>query len=410
MSKEKSSAPNSESGAASPVRQRRVFYFSGFDPRGPAPYHALYLEEGKKQAALNGLDLSVKKRSRKNRLSSVWEISAVSPGNVRIETTYEFLRWDDIIRRNWPKNEMTMFLRALKAYWVFLSSGLIGKFLHTSWPPSLTLIYPLLYIIAVLIGGAGISVAAAVGMVHFFSLSWWVALISSLATVAGFIAIGRILDQRFHAYWLLRTYTFMLKWATGGAPELSQRIEDFAQYIADYIAEGEDDEVLIVSHSVGTILVIPLVAKLLKQNRETGKGRCRLGLVTLGNSIPLVSYLSGARAFREDLKEVAFAAEIDWVDFSARRDGACFARADPVTSSGIERPPDCPIRPVMLPARFVQMFSESSYNQIKRDIFRIHFQYLMAGEKLTKYDFFAISAGPQTLSERYIEHTSSISH
>lgn len=403
MADEKQTTSDHRREIASRVRKRRVFYFSGFDPRGPAPYHSLYLEEGKKQSALNDLNLTVKNRSRNSRLSSSWEISAVSPENSRIETTYEFLRWDNIIRRNWPKSEVTMFLGALKAYWVFLTSGLIGKFFRTSWPPSVTLIYPMLYITAVLIGGAGVSVLVTCGIVQFLDLSWWFALIPGGVVFAGSIAIGRLLDQRVHAYWLLKTYTFMLRWATGGAPELDERIEEFAQHIADYIQGSEDDEVLIVSHSVGTILVIPLVAKILKKNNATDKTRPKIALVTLGNSIPLVSYLSGAHAFRKDLEEVAFAAEIDWVDFSAHRDGACFSRADPVTSSGIERPTDCPVRPLMLPARFARMFSESSYKQIKRDIFRIHFQYLMAGEQLTEYDFFAITAGSQTLGERYIE-------
>ncbi len=403
MADKKLTAQDSRPGTTSSVHKRRVFYLSGFDPRGPAPYHALYLEEGKKQADLNGLNLTVQNRRRKSPHSSAWEISAKISENSSIETIYEFLRWDDIIRRNWPKSEATMLLGALKAYWVFLVSGLIGKFFRTSWPPSVTLVYPMLYLITILIGGAGVSAVVAIGLVSYFNLSWVFALISGPVVLAGFIALGRLLDRRVHAYWLLRTYTFMLEWATGGAPELDERIEKFAQYIAEHLQRNDDDEVLIVSHSVGTILAIPLVAKILEKNKKAGKDGGKFGLVTLGNCIPLVSYLSGAHSFREELKAVAFAAEIDWVDFSSRRDGACFAKADPVASSGIERPPDLPIRPKMLPARFVRMFSEASYARIKRDIFRIHFQYLMAGEKLTEYDYFAITAGSQTLGERYIE-------
>ena len=45
----------------------------------------------------------------------------------------------------------------------------------------------------------------------------------------------------------------------------------------------------------------------------------------------------------------------------------------------------------------------ADYAVIKKDIFRIHFQYIMAGDLLTDYDFFAITAGPQSLAERFPE-------
>jgi hypothetical protein len=44
--------------------RRRIFYISGFDPRGPAHYHCLYAEKAVKQAAVNGLAIEVGPRLR----------------------------------------------------------------------------------------------------------------------------------------------------------------------------------------------------------------------------------------------------------------------------------------------------------------------------------------------------------
>ena len=79
--------------------KRQVFYFSGFDPRGPSHYHTLYAEQAKLHAPLNGLDLAIGKRRRVGKLANAWKITSDTT-----ETEYEFLRWDDLIRNHWPKN------------------------------------------------------------------------------------------------------------------------------------------------------------------------------------------------------------------------------------------------------------------------------------------------------------------
>jgi len=156
-------------------------------------------------------------------------------------------------------------------------------------------------------------------------------------------------------------------------------------------------------HSVGTILTIPLVAELLRLEPELGTRGPAFGLVSLGNCLPLVSLLPGSVQLREDLKTVATAPGVRWLDFSARRDGASVTQVDPLKVSGISRPAGIPVRPQQFPVRIVKMFAPADYAVIRKDIFRIHFQYIMAGDLLTDYDFFAITAGPLSLAERFPE-------
>lgn len=404
-----SRAPHAQSSIpASPagVRRRRVFYFSGFDPRGPAHYHTLYETESKLQAPLNGLDLLVGKRRRKGPLANAWKIS-VNGGDT--ETDYEFLRWDDIIRKHWPKNELELLKTALPVYGVFLRANLVGKLLKIAWPSALTVSYPILAVFGVLLGGLGLAIAALV-LPFFLGLPGWAGLFPAGLLFAASVALARWFDVRFRSYWLLRTYGLMQPWVYGEIPELDERIREFASHIVESIRGSDADEVLLVGHSVGTILSIPLVAELLRLEPRLGQDGPTFGLVTLGNCIPLVSLLPGSGKFRDRLEQVATAPGVRWLDFSARRDGASVTQVDPLAVSGISRPPGIPRRPLQFPVRIVKMFSPDSYARLKKDIFRVHFQYIMAGELLTDYDFFAITAGPISLAARYPEDLHLTSH
>ena len=376
------------------VKRRLVFYFSGFDPRGPAHYHTLYGEQSKLHAPLNGLNLEVGKRCRSGKLANAWTITSNGGETV---TDYEFLRWDDIIRARWPKNEWQLLKSAVPTYWVFLKANLVGRLLKIAWPSALTVSYPIVAFLGLLLLGLALAVVAE------FLLPYYAGLPLAVGILVGTIFLGRWLDDRFRSFWLLRVYGAMQPWAYGKIPELDERIREFAKDIVEKIRASEADEVLLVGHSVGSILTIPLVAELLKLEPELGKKSQIFGLVSLGNCLPLVSLLPGSKQLRADLKTVATAPGVRWLDFSARRDGASVTLVDPLKVSGISRPKNGPVRPQQFPVRIVKMFPPDVYAVIKKDIFRIHFQYIMAGELLTDYDFFAITAGPLSLAQRFPE-------
>jgi len=91
---------------------------------------------------------------------------------------------------------------------------------------------------------------------------------------------------------------------------------------------------------------------------------------------------------------------------TAPTDGACFALSDPVSSAGLVRTTPMHYSPKLLSPRYVKLFSEETYDRIRRDKFRMHFQYLMATELPGDYDYFAITAAGKTLQERFANHDS----
>ena len=248
---------NAASDAADTVKKRMVFYFSGFDPRGASHYHKIYTEESKAQCALNGLDLEVGKRRRVHRLAHAWKISCRQTGT---ETDYQFLRWDDLIRKNWPRNEWQLLMAAIPSYWAFFKANWIWRLFKVSRTSALTAAYPVICFGVVLLLSLMLAVVVFI-LPLALGFDWWLGVLPCFAVMAAGIKVGRWLDDYMHSYWQLRTHCAMQKWAYGNIEELDRRIDEFAEYITSQIESSDADEVLIVGHSAGTILGVPLAVK-----------------------------------------------------------------------------------------------------------------------------------------------------
>jgi hypothetical protein len=57
--------------------------------------------------------------------------------------------------------------------------------------------------------------------------------------------------------------------------------------------------------------------------------------------------------------------------------------------------------PLVLSAAYTQTLSPERQKAIRNRWFRLHFQYLCAFDQPGDYDYFAITAGPQTLARRF---------
>ena len=164
------------------------------------------------------------------------------------------------------------------------------------------------------------------------------------------------------------------------------------------------DEVLVVGHSSGAHLAISILADLIRA-RRVPSGRPALGFLSLGQVVPMVSFLPGAGRLREDLAYLSERAELTWVDVTAPGDGCAFALCDPVSVSGMAGADKR--WPLVLSAAFTQTLSPEHWKALRWRFFRLHFQYLCAFDCPGDYDYFAITAGPRTLADRYGDRAAS---
>ena len=57
--------------------------------------------------------------------------------------------------------------------------------------------------------------------------------------------------------------------------------------------------------------------------------------------------------------------------------------------------------PLVISAAYTQTLSPEKQRALRGHWFRLHFQYLCAFDRPGDYDYFAITAGPLTLAERF---------
>ncbi|GAA3528159.1 hypothetical protein [Zobellella aerophila] len=379
------------------VKQRQVFYISGFDPRGAAHYHALYRSQAAKQAEGHGLAIEVSRRRRLSAHLHQWQLDTR-----HTRSRYNFLSWDDIIRANWTRGWPAIFTDLCYCLWVYIATGRILAFARASRKQMLAGLYPVLFVLLALTASGYLGYLASTlppfpalpGGLDSILRSLLAALVCCLA-ISGFMGLG----NRLAVFWLLRIYAFSAKWARGDIPGLDQRISVFADEISRAIEDTDNEEVVIIAHSVGTMLVVLVMARVLAhiQDRQPFAHR-RVVLITLGHCIPLLSFQPSAKPFRQALQRLGQDARLLWLDYSAPTDGACFPLLDPVTSCGLIRAREA--GPRILSPRFFTLYHADHYKRLRRAWYTMHFLYLMATDKAGPYDFFAFTAGPERVAAR----------
>jgi hypothetical protein len=377
----------------STVHRRLVLYLSGFDPRGVRYYHQLYRAEAQAQANVSGYRIEVSKRERIDAHLHQWNVRYAHDTET-VDTDYVYAEWDDIVRQFWVKQPAKLAWVTLTASWRALRSGVFAKTFQWSWPAGVTATMPAILILILLLvsigfGGIGYGLfgiaGAAVGLAVGAALLW----------------LAYRLEQKFNLTWVGRILSFHEREEQSRTHVLDQRRDVFGTYLRDKLADPSLDEILVVGHSYGAALAIAVVARALDSVTSAGP---KLSLLTLGQTIMWLAWLPEAKAMRQEIAAVAESDEVDWLDISAPPDGACFALVDPYTAIGdrnAERR-----NPKLLNAKFHEIMPKVEFDRKSRDWMRLHFQYIMATAQPADYDFFEITAGPETLADRFAHRPS----
>lgn len=380
----------SDSGAGARFR-RRVFYIPGYDPIHPRRYRELYRKEGAEQARICGYQIELKPKAGKGTYG--WRVTT-SIGGVPAEADVEVLVWSDIVRTSMARTIAGTYLELLRTSWAYVGSGALFRLMKLRKGPMIAALYPVVFLIVqlafALLAGWGLG-----ALVASFS-HWSVGLVAGAALVWALLAAFKRWDNKVFAYYLMHDYAFSAQSQGANPPELEARMSEFRATIAAAL-QDDVDEVLVVGHSSGAHLAVSILSDLIRAGLPPS--RPALGFLSLGQVVPMVSFLPKAWRLRADLAYLSARDEITWVDVTAPGDGCAFALCDPVAVSGVA-PPD-KRWPLVLSAAFTQTLSPERWAALRRRYFRLHFQYLCAFDRPGDYDYFQITAGPLTLERRF---------
>lgn len=386
-----------QTAAGGRVRRRRVFYVHGFDPRGPGPYHALYQENAARASALSGRPVEAGPRRRKDALAAEWPVAAGS-GDDRVEVAYEFLRWDDLVRARWSRDELTLLgeLAAWSAAWLRIGFyPRARRHARALWLAMLsTPVVVGLFLLSAVVVVSLLGFAAGV-LVHAVGLPFWVGAAPALASLLLAPMLWRRLEAALNVCWLSRCFTYMLGKARGERSDLEARDEAFAARIAGAASDPAIDEVLVVGHSLGALHAVSALARLLRVDPTFGADG-RVALLTLGQPIGIFTALPEVDWFRDDLAVLAAARQIPWADVTSPSDPASACSIDIFHDIAAESAG----RIRSASPRFHVSLTPEAFRAIRRDPISFHFQYLRAADLPGGFDYFALTAGPHRLLDQ----------
>jgi hypothetical protein len=383
-----------------PIERRLVIYVQGYDPRGIAEYYRLFRREYRHTCALYGLKGEVGRAfSDPNRFITSWTAST-SGHDWQVTTRYMFLRWEDIIRKDFARPVWWKILNMLRVDLAAIVNGVVPRIFKAHWRFGLFVLYPLAVLtvwalIGALAGFATAALAQAVGAPSPIPIPAGIAL-----GFAIFAALLWLTEPRTYLLYLCDDTVSTYQFAHRQRPDWEQRMEAFAGYVVEAVGASEADEVVIVGHSSGSFLAIDVLDRALQRDPDLGRRVPRVALLTIGANLPIVGFHTQAQWFRDRIARLAVTGDVSWIDFQSRHDIMNFWPFDPVAGHGIAlRSERC--NPLVVPVNFRDLWKAEGMTRRRWSFFRAHFQFLYANERAgAAYDYYMICCGPLDLRTR----------
>jgi len=378
------------------VKTRRVFYIPGYDPIHPRRYRELYRKEGSAQARIS--DYQIALSPKKGGGNYGWNVAAHIDG-VDVEAQVDVLVWSDIVRISMSNSILATYGQLLQTAWVYIASGALWRLMKLRKGPVIAALYPVGMLLLQLFIAALAGKLLYAGLTFFGGPAWFKGIVAAAGVGLGWQVLRwfKKQDGKLYAYYLMHDYAFGAATRGANPPALETRMTEFGDAIAQAL-KSDVDEVLVVGHSSGAHLGVSILADLIRADRVPADGPA-LAFMTLGQVVPMVSFLRDAHRLRADLRFLSQCEGLTWVDVTAPGDGCAFALCDPVAVSGVA--PEDKRWPLVFSAAFTQSLTPARWKELRWRFFRLHFQYLCAFDAPKDYDYFQITAGPHSLAERY---------
>ncbi|MEM8678084.1 MAG: hypothetical protein AAGF97_01910 [Planctomycetota bacterium] len=388
---------------APPAHRRRVLFCTGYDPNGPGFFYNLFKREFHRYC--DRFDFTGKVSNchdDDDRVLSHWQVE-MEGGGWTGATDYSVMNWDDVVKNYMDRPWWMVLFQKLVCDVDALATGTYWRMCRLNWRFGLACTYPTL---AVLVLGL---VAAAVGWgVHALASPlampvWGGITLAMMMGLVTFVIGYRLLSWKNFLHLLLTDGIFSFRHARGKCKDYNQRVDVFAARLVNAVQTSDHDELLIVGHSSGSFCAVEVLARALRQDPELLQRGPKVGLLTLGANLPLIGCHPRADSFRRDVALVAAQQELFWLEYQATEDLLNFPDFDPIRDLpgiSLESPQ---MNPVVHSACVHQSLSPANYKRFRFNCFRVHFQYLMAIDRLVPCDYMMIVAGPASLEIRGLD-------
>jgi len=265
---------------------------------------------------------------------------------------------------------------------VILQGGMAGYFRH-AWRFGLFFLFPFVFM--------GIILAIYLTVIV---LPWWMDLhassyLWSLPLAWALFQFALLpFSKRFYTLHLFADWQMAVKIGRLNDPFLNRWIEACADTMTTAI-ERDADEYVISSHSMGSALAVQVLGLVLEKNPNALAGK-RVVFVTLGGAILQSALLRPAKILRQRVGTIARSRQVTWLEVQSLTDVIHFYKSRVVALSGH---PDAP-QAEIITIRVKHLLTQERYRRVKRDLLRVHRQYVLHADKRGSFDFTLLTVGP----------------
>jgi hypothetical protein len=383
-------------GAAAAVRRRHVIYVSGYDPRGARSFFDLMRRTCEKFGLLWPIAATLHAAEESEEFAR-WQLD-LRGADWQVATRYDFLRMENFIRADMAQPTLRQLVRGLGWYADDIVSGAQFRIFHAAWRFALHLLYFQLLIAAWAAAAVLIGFATARILAGNLGLPLAVSVVIAVAAGAATLFALRPLADRWRVVQIASCWSTLRRFGRAGPTWIDSVVEAGAQHLVAATRAGEADEVALVGHSTGGAIACAIMARALELDSELGGRGPRVVLLTLGSVMPAVALHPAAQKMRGIVARLAAAPAITWIDCQSRKDVMCFANFDPVAGIGIKQVSAARRNPLLWRISFKDMIAPDHYGRFRWSHFRVHYQYIMAGDRAAPYDYVLLVGGPMPIA------------
>jgi hypothetical protein len=375
------------------IRKRHFFHAPGYDPYDAASQHRRFVREAARFQTTWNVSAVVSDLRDPSAGEGHWSVTATAPGWT-VEACYEILDWHDIVRADLNGPATRRLWNGLVTFVDFIASGAVGRYFGANWRYGLFFFVPFLNVIlfaavAIILGW----VASAVLGSAVFGSAGLGAIAGLVVAVLAFSLLMRWPGERWRVSQGLADWIFARDYMLRRRRDVEARAEAFADRLVARARRADADEIIVAGHSLGATIVVDMLARALARDADLGRHGPKLGVLTIGATIPKLALHPGGGWVRDAARRIAAEPSLAWAEFQARDDVISFHKFHPVELKRFNDVNDAS-PPVIRRVQIHEMLSEAAFRRYRFDFMRLHYQFVMANERRALYDYFMLICGP----------------
>jgi hypothetical protein len=377
------------------VRRRHVYHMAGYDPMDAGAQYRRFARQLDVFRRTWNVDASVSALEQtSDKCRAWWTVRARGP-DWQVEAVHEALLWDDIVRADFGRPLALRLLKAAFAYCDLIVTGTMFRYILANQRYAIFFLFPIFSVALFAVAG-WLLARLAVGFLGLEGVA--AAALGVPVGLAVFLVLLRWPGRRWRVEQLLDDWICAHDYIHGGRPDIDARLELFAEALLARARDAALDEIVIVGHSLGAMLVLDVIVRALARDADFGRRGAAVCVLTIGATIPKFALHPRAHAIRRRIAEVAAEPSIAWTEYQSRADTISFYKFDPVSLRHIA---DDRLdgKPVIRRVQIHDMLLPETFARCRTHVLRLHYRSVMANDRRAPYDYFLMVCGPIAFSD-----------